>query len=1238
MGLACLVAAIALYLVVNQRKGEPVSVVLHKQLQQQLRDRYTQARDHNARILDYLRSAHQEAQESNKPVRLFRGQLNQRSTMPAVVVRSGVLWHWTDAHLVPNEAQVAGNFKTKLVWQRNYRYLMVKDQDTLQGVPYEVVSLVWIYHRYNISNQYLNSGYSFDAFKYLGATLNKSADAESQVTLEDGTYLFSTFLASEAGYTPDNARYILIALVALAMVFISWWFCQLVLQTLVARKRIVLGLVVLIGWFGALRLVMFFIGFPATLLKSTLFSNTVAQAELPALSLGDLFINLLIAVLLQGYVFTYIFTSKAYEKLRHRPAWLRFIQSVAIVGIGYTAQQALMYGSQLLFSDPSWTLDLNTSLNITPWRMLAVVVFVLFATNYFLFTHTLVRLFLRINGSDTKTVYASAILATCGYALLYKLYPPLFHWYNIPLLLGYYVIIIRFKLPKYVAEQRYQTFIYYFLCAGVCALAAALAQRELVREQAMTAKHTFAMQLLNDNDFIAEQLLHQMRDRIKQDDFILNRMMDPFSNKELVVQKVQRAHLDPYFNKYDINVSLYNSVGAALERLDAPPGEYAKLLTSLNKPLNATPYPELFFLNELNRSVFKRYVCFIPLSKDSLNVGSMVLDVKLKRVPQSTVYPQLLVDRRQPSTFRNQNYSYAIFDQQDLIYAYGSLNYDRNFDKGLLKDSTFYTIGTDIDGMHHLGVRGMDGKVVVVSGVLFPVEQVINAFALLFFILISYLLLLIGSYFIYLRYSNTQMLLATKIQLFLNAAFFLPLMLATVLILSVITNSYRDELYNLYLRNTQDAVNNLGPDIQQFIEGKLAFNNLNEQVGQAARYTGQDINIFGTDGRLLCTSQPSIYEKELLVPYINPQAWAQVLERRQANSLETEYVGRLTFKATYVPVFHNEKRQPIAILSIPFFDSGTQITRQITDVVFSLLRIFTAVFLVFLALSYYVSQQLVVPLKLITNRLKRTSLQSNSQLVWKTRDEIGLLISEYNRMLLKLEASREALSQSEKESAWREMAQQVAHEIKNPLTPMKLTLQYLEQALKRDDVDIEALLERSIHTLLTQVDNLSDIATSFSAFAKMPVPRNEVFDIAEVLRNTLYLYRTDTEHELRSEIPPGFFWVNADSRLMSRIFTNLILNALQAVPDYRKPVIQVKLEHSTDDAILITIEDNGNGIPDMIRNKVFIPNFSTKSGGTGIGLAVAKRGINHAGGNIWFETSDGLGTTFFIELPLVKRS
>jgi nitrogen fixation/metabolism regulation signal transduction histidine kinase len=251
----------------------------------------------------------------------------------------------------------------------------------------------------------------------------------------------------------------------------------------------------------------------------------------------------------------------------------------------------------------------------------------------------------------------------------------------------------------------------------------------------------------------------------------------------------------------------------------------------------------------------------------------------------------------------------------------------------------------------------------------------------------------------------------------------------------------------------------------------------------------------------------------------------------------------------------------------------------------------------------------------------------------------NLLVREYNAMLTKLEASKRELAAQEKEAAWREMARQVAHEIKNPLTPMKLSLQFLQKAITERRPNAEELIGRISQTLITQIDVLSDIATSFSTFTNLPAMRPERLDVAAVLRRCTALHQPDAadgalELHLPADAETGRYMVFADENLLVRTFNNLLINARQAVPAGREPHIDVSLAPANGSRVRVAIRDNGAGIPDEVREKVFVPNFTTKETGSGIGLAVAKRGIESAGGKIWFETEVGEGTDFFIELPL----
>jgi nitrogen fixation/metabolism regulation signal transduction histidine kinase len=303
----------------------------------------------------------------------------------------------------------------------------------------------------------------------------------------------------------------------------------------------------------------------------------------------------------------------------------------------------------------------------------------------------------------------------------------------------------------------------------------------------------------------------------------------------------------------------------------------------------------------------------------------------------------------------------------------------------------------------------------------------------------------------------------------------------------------------------------------------------------------------------------------------------------------------------------------------------------------NILGIFTIIFIGFIILSFIVSNYLTFPLRFVTERLRRTTLTGiNEPLQYSSSDEIGRLVSEYNKMLLKLEESKKALAQTEKEAAWREMAKQVAHEIKNPLTPMKLTLQHLNMRLSELEKSERIKFEKSINSLLHNIDTLGDIATSFSDYAHMPVPEEEQFDIIRLLKESINIYINNREIEFHTDLPDEEIKVVGDPSWIGRSVSNLIINGIQAVEEGVKPIIRLSLRLTSLKKVLIAVEDNGKGIPENIREKVFMPNFSTKYSGSGIGLAIAKRAVEHAGGKLWFDTKIGFGTSFYIELPVLS--
>jgi two-component system, NtrC family, nitrogen regulation sensor histidine kinase NtrY len=291
-----------------------------------------------------------------------------------------------------------------------------------------------------------------------------------------------------------------------------------------------------------------------------------------------------------------------------------------------------------------------------------------------------------------------------------------------------------------------------------------------------------------------------------------------------------------------------------------------------------------------------------------------------------------------------------------------------------------------------------------------------------------------------------------------------------------------------------------------------------------------------------------------------------------------------------------------------------------------------------IVIAVFIANEITRPLVVIQENLQKMQLgKHNEPIYYRRNDEIGSLVKEYNKKVEELSVSAELLARSERESAWREMAKQVAHEIKNPLTPMKLNIQYLQRA-KHKGKEYDEHIERVTATLIEQIDNLSNIATEFSNFAQIPNARNQVFELAAQMKKVIGLFETDERSAIEFNYK-GFedIKVNADREQLSRAIINLMKNAIQSIPENRKGKIEISLNRR-DYMAIITVTDDGQGIPVELRDKLFSPSFTTKTSGMGLGLAIVKNIVENFSGRIWFETELEKGTTFYLEIPVYENT
>lgn len=397
-----------------------------------------------------------------------------------------------------------------------------------------------------------------------------------------------------------------------------------------------------------------------------------------------------------------------------------------------------------------------------------------------------------------------------------------------------------------------------------------------------------------------------------------------------------------------------------------------------------------------------------------------------------------------------------------------------------------------------------------------------------------------------------------------------------------------------------------------------------------------DINLYDINGLLLASSRPQIFDEGLKSELMSAGPYIELARNKRTLFIEDEKIGNYKYLSAYLP-FRNEQNKLTAYINLPYFAREQELRQEISTFLVAFINIYVLLTALAVFISLLAGNYLMQPLQLIRNRFSSLKLGlANEKIIYSRKDELGDLINDYNLMLDKLAESAEKLARSERESAWREMARQVAHEIKNPLTPMKLSIQHLHKSWYDNPPDWESRLEKTTHTLIEQIDSLASIASAFSDFAKLPAPSNKKTELTAIIRNTLALFNQHPEINFSFTLPDRNCYVFADEKQLSRAFINLFNNAVQAIPAIQKGQVSVSL--STDGKRhRIEIKDNGTGIDEEKKQKIFSPNFTTKSGGMGLGLAMVKNIIDSIGGEISFTSEKSAGTTFIIEIPAIDE-
>jgi two-component system nitrogen regulation sensor histidine kinase NtrY len=482
-------------------------------------------------------------------------------------------------------------------------------------------------------------------------------------------------------------------------------------------------------------------------------------------------------------------------------------------------------------------------------------------------------------------------------------------------------------------------------------------------------------------------------------------------------------------------------------------------------------------------------------------------------------------------------------------------------------------------------------------------------------------------------------MLSLRIRIFLSMI--VLILIASILMASISVIQFKNEARNYHqerLERKEDAIKEHINYVLSTTTYPLTEKNLplifKDKIHELSDIHNLEINIYSLDGKLLKSSKASFS-----VDNVSPPIPKYIVKLVQS-SIEKRYVDIKSIdgiknRSSFSQI-KDDKFKPLGILNLPYVEDDGFYENEIQEFLIRLSQVYFFMLIIAFALAYFLASYITKSLKTISDKINETSLnQKNEKIVIEANSrEINSLIKAYNAMVDELEESATMLAQSEREQAWREMAKQVAHEIKNPLTPMRLTVQSFQRKFDSNDPNLKQKLDDYSKTLIQQIDTMSSVASAFSNFASMPAQQNETLNVVEVVEFSLDIFN---EEYIHFESESTEIITIMDRTQLVRIITNLVKNAIQAIPEYQdEKSILVSIKRAENN-VEISVKDNGIGIQTENIDRIFEPKFTTKNSGMGLGLGIIKNIIENYKGTITFETEYGKGTVFTVSLPIIDK-
>ena len=1086
-----------------------------------------------------------------------------------------------------------------------------------------LIGLIKIKNEYDFENEYLRNEFhkDFNIPDEVQITFNK--DTDFRIYDKENTYLFSlSYPAKFKPYESDIVFLTVIYLFVFIFIIVATYNAYVKINKYFKWKWLLLiGFIIDIL---ILRLLIFYFEIPTILYTSKLFSPALFANSFLLPSLGDFLVNAIVIFAISFVVHKSINTQRinyVYNRYKNVLLFSFLIIILFLLFLGLT------YLLDSLIIDSNLSYNLNTISSINQYSIIGFFIFGLVILSFVFLTFKISLIITKFTESTKKFLFITALIHIVLFVICFYLLNcnSIFLIFQFIYILSYWIIKksdtanIKFSSTVFFIMffSIYSTYILYR-----CNLFTERESRKIV-----------AHKLAEDKDPELEYIFSVINSNVKSDS-TLNQLIDDhmynFHDNSLEIKlHLEKNHFTSYWKKYDLLFTICDSARI----LDIQPENYLincydYFQAKIKDYGLRTDCENLYYLK--TESGNEKYLGILDFSNSDFSL-KIFIEVFSKNIPKGLGYPELLIDAGVKKSADWSKYSWAKYENGKLIYRFGKYFYSINISN----------YGNDFDpdgffnrnGYNHFYYQTNDNTVLILSKKNPGLLDIVAPFSYIFIfygILVFLIFLILRSP---IEIKLFEFNFRQRLQLFITAliliSFFFVGIGSLFYIISLHNNKNNDILSEkthsvlIELEHKIADMEDLSPEMEPYLTGLLYKFSL---------VFFSDINLYNLEGTLLATSRPEIFNKGLISNKMNSMAFNYMSNYKKTLFIHNESIGEYNYLSAYLP-FRNEENNLIAYLNLPYFAKQDELTNEISTYLVAFINIYVILIAFAIFIALIMSNYITKPLQLIKDKISRLKLgRTNERIEWSKKDEIGSLVDEYNRMVDELANSAELLAKSERESAWREMAKQIAHEIKNQLTPMKLSVQYLQKAYDEKVPDWDKRLKRFTKTIVEQIESLSIIASEFSDFAKMPKSKFAKTEIIEVIKNSIGLFKNATQIKIELYYSDNHY-VLADREQLLRVFNNLIKNALQAIINPAKGLIEITVEQEME-LVVITFKDNGKGIPKAQREKVFYPNFTTKSGGMGLGLAMVKNIIQNAGGEITFESEENVGTTFIVALPV----